>query len=79
MKFKLNDNLIVREEDGTLFNFEEFRVHQFNDIGMDIISLLDDQKTKDEWFQRGIELNISKENMEYFFNKCLESEIITQV
>ena len=76
MRVKLNDNLIVREEDGTLFNFEEFRVHQFNDIGIDIITPLKEEITKEEWFKMALNLNISKDNMESFFKKCMDSEII---
>ena len=76
MKVKLNDNLIVREEDGTLFNFEEFRVHQFNDIGIDIITPLKEEISKEKWFEMAESLNVSKENMESFFKKCLDSEII---
>ena len=76
MKVKLNDNLIVREEDGTLFNFEEFRVHQFNDIGIDIITPLKEEITKEKWFEMALNLNVSKDNMESFFKKCMDSEII---
>ena len=76
MQLKLNDNLIVREEDGTLFNFEEFRVHQFNDIGIDIITPLKEEISKEKWFEMAESLNVSKENMESFFKKCLDSEII---
>ena len=79
MKLKLNDNLIVRDEDGTLFNFEEFRVHQFNDLGIDLISILKEEKTKNEWLLLAKDMKVSEEDFNFFYNKCIESDIIVKL
>ena len=42
--YKINENLIIREEDNSLFSLENMEIYEFNEVGFKAILIFNEEK-----------------------------------
>jgi len=79
--YVVNDDLVMRDDDYSLFSLEEMEVYQFNEAGFKAILVFAEHEISeyDEWAKYaqtidGIDLSESRE----FWDALLESKIVVE-
>lgn len=72
--FTLNESLILRKDDESVFNADKFKIYKFNKNGYIILS---------QFFDKKIQLtdvsnieNMNNEDVQNFLKKCIENNIL---
>ncbi|NBD33713.1 MAG: hypothetical protein GVY17_12305 [Cyanobacteria bacterium] len=70
-------NLVVRDEDSTLFDSSRLEIHKFNQEGYTLISgLLRKPMTMNEYLQFARENGVEELDATSFLQKCIDSGLI---
>lgn len=77
--YKINEELIIRDDDKSLFSLENMEVYEFNEIGFKVIKIISEQKLDN---YNDLEKQISDidgadtTDMKDFFDALLKHKIV---
>lgn len=77
--FKINEKLIVREDDNSLFSLDNMEVYEFNEIGFKAIMLIKEGQidSLNHWIDEiGINEGVDTSEMEGFLSKLIDAGIV---
>ena len=74
---KINDSLILREEDSMLFSAKNMQIYKFNDKGFDVVKTIIDNKelTKDDLYAK-LKDNYTEEELNNLLDKMINTNIV---
>ena len=77
-KYLLNNKLIIRKNDYTIFSPSQFVIYRFDKLSFDCLMLWKTEKTKTQWIKEQNQKanDDSDENFTYFFEKCKKNDLI---
>lgn len=77
--YKLNEKLVVRENDRALFNAMTFKIFKFNTSGFDIlIRFRGKGASLDATINGHYSNRLSSEDIKKFLDKCIENQILVK-
>jgi hypothetical protein len=74
--YKINEKLVVREQDNTLFNAHNFQLYKFNRTGFSILKKIE-EGTKNPDTTTDL-IDQSNEEIKQFIDKCVKHEILVR-
>ncbi len=77
--FKINEKLIIREDDNSLFSLDNMEVYEFNEIGFKAIMLIKEGQidSLNHWIDEiGINEGVDTSEMEGFLSKLIDAGIV---
>ena len=74
---KINNSLILREEDSMLFSAKNMQIYKFNDKGFDVVKTIIDNKelTKDDLYAK-LKDNYTEEELNNLLDKMINTNIV---
>ena len=74
---KINDSLILREEDSMLFSAKNMQIYKFNDKDFDVVKTIIDNKelTKDDLYAK-LKDNYTEEELNNLLDKMINTNIV---
>lgn len=80
--YVINPELVVREDDKTLFSLEDMQIIEFNEIGFECIRILEREHITscDEFIEKSRNLpDISVSDIKEFWDSLLDSKIVVRL
>ena len=81
MEYKINEDLVFREEENTFFSLDNMEIYELNDVVMELIKQLQNQKFTIEEFNNAYDSldDVDPQYKEVLFIQMSELSIIKEV
>lgn len=79
--YKINENLIMREEDNSLFSLENMEIYEFNEVGFKAILIFNEEKIENysQWEKEVSKIeNLDISDLNEFWQNLIDVKILEE-